>query len=178
MPGWVRKPGAALRATILPEIGLGTSRTESTLRFVDDLVDLGIGLAEYPNRVPCGLEIAFRGLLIRGRLIDVFLGAAARLQKPGGARQRPLLQFQHARGREQRRFSLQQVRTIDGEEDVAGLDVVTDVEIGLENLPRILRKYLDQQILVKVNGADRGFEKRKITRSHRAYLERTRLLFG
>ena len=51
LPGCVSNPGAALRATILPEIGLGTSSVESTLRCRQDLIDLGVGLAEDAHRI-------------------------------------------------------------------------------------------------------------------------------
>ena len=98
LPGWVRKPGGRTARHDPSGDRARDQQNGIDLALRDDLVDLGIGLAEDPNRVPCRLEIAFRGLLIRGRLIDVFLRAAAGLQKLGGARQRPLLQFQHARG--------------------------------------------------------------------------------
>ena len=98
------------------------------------------------------------------RLIDILLRAAAGLQEIERARQRPLLQFEHAGGGQQGRFRLKQIGAVDREQDVAGLDLVADVVERLEDLSRILREHLNQQILVEVDGADGGLQKREVAR--------------
>src|SRR6202000_181553 len=142
-----------------------------------DLFDLRIGLSENAHRILGGLEVAFGGLLIRGRLIDLSLSAAAGLQQIKGSRERSLLQFEDASGSKQRPFRLKQIRAIDREQDIAGVNFVSDVVECLEDLALILRKYLDEQILVEVDSADGGFQQREISRSHGSDLDRSRLLF-
>ena len=163
-PGWTSNPGAALRATIRPEIGLGTSKRGIDLAVGHDLLDLRVGLAEDAHRILGGLEVAFGGLLIGRRLIDVLLRAAACLEEVERAREHPLLQFENAGGGQQRRFRLKQIGAVDREQRVACLHFIADVVEGFENFALILREYLNEQILVEVDGADGCFQKREIAR--------------
>lgn len=71
---------------------------------------------------------------------------------------------------------LQQIGTVDREQDVAGLDIVPNVEVRLEDFSGILGEHLDQQIFVEADGADGGLQKREITRRNRTDLERGGLL--
>jgi hypothetical protein len=160
-----------------PEIGLGTSKVESTsLR--EDLVDLRVGLAEDPDRVLRRLEVAFRGLLVGGGLVDILLRAAARFQKLGSACERPGLQLQHAGACQKRGFRLQQIGAVDREQDIALPDLVPEVEEGLEYLAGILREHLHQHILVEIDGTDRGLQRFKVAQLHRSDLQRPGLFLG
>ena len=59
----------------------------------------------------------------------------------------------------------------------AGLDIITNVEVRLEDFPGILREYLDQQIFVEIDRANGGLQEREITQSDRTDLERGGLFF-
>jgi hypothetical protein len=92
------------------------------------------------------------------------------------AREHALLQFENAGGGEQRRFRLKQIGAVDREQRVARLHFVADVVEGFENFALILREYLNEQILVEVDGADGRFQKREVARDDGSGLQRTRLL--
>jgi len=142
------------------------------------LIDLSVGLSEDPDRVLGCFKIPLRGLLVGGRLIDILLRAASRFEKVAETGQRPSLQFEHAGGGEQVRFSLQQIRAIDRKQDVALLDLIPEIVKRSEDFARILGKYLDQHVLVEVDGADGALQHIKIAPFDRPDLERSGLLFG
>ena len=81
LPGCTNNPGAALREVIRPSIGLGTTSVGVGAAFGNDLVDLGIGLAEQTHRIAARAQIALGGLLVGGRLVDVALRDGQRFIK-------------------------------------------------------------------------------------------------
>src|SRR5262249_50760726 len=136
-----------------------------------DLFDLIVGPAKNPNSVLRGPEIALGGLLIRRCQIDVLLRGTASLHESGQPRQRPLLQLESARRRQQRRFRLQQVRAVDRKEDIALPDVIADIVEGLYDLALVLGEYLNLPVLVEVDSTDRGLEYQEIAHRDRLDLE-------
>ena len=159
--------------------GCGTISDGIDLAIGDDLVDLVVGLAEDAHRIPRGLAVAFRGLLVGGRLIDVFLRAAAGLQKLPDARQRCGFCSSSTPAAASSvdsacsRSGLSMVNS-----DVALLDVVADVEEGVDDLAGIWREHLDQHILVEVDRADRLLDDAEGARLGGQDLERVGLLVG
>ena len=115
MPGCTNSPGAALRAVIRPLIGLGTTSVGSATAIGDNAIDLGIGLAENPHRIARRAQIAFRGLLVGNRLVEIVLRYRKRLIELAKARQIAGGQLQNTRRRDQGRFGLQKVGAVDGE---------------------------------------------------------------
>src|SRR6516165_5961692 len=124
----------------------------------EDLLDLLVCLAENAHRIFARLEIAFRGLLVRRRLIDVLLRGATGLHERSDPRQRFPLQFQDAFGREQRRFGLQEIGAVDREKNVTPLDVVANVIKCLQDFSWILRENLNEHVLVEVDRSDSSLQ--------------------
>ena len=100
------------------------------------------------------LVVALGRLLIGRGLIDVLLRAAACLQQLLHARQCARLQLQHARGREQAGFRLQQIGAVDGEQRFALPDLVADVEERINDPAGIRREGLHQHVLIEVDRSD------------------------
>ena len=119
LPGCTNNPGAALRAVTRPVIGLGTTSVGSAARLA---MMRSMSASVLPNKrtlVAPRAQIAFRGLMIGCRLIDVALRHGERLVQFGEAREIARGQFQYTRGGNQGQFCLQQVGAIDGEEGLS-----------------------------------------------------------
>ena len=102
-------------------------------------------------------QIAFRGLMIGCRLIDVALRHGERLVQFGEAREIARGQFQYARGGDQGRFRLQQVGAIDGEEGLSFLHVVAERGKEPDDTALVGREHLHGHVLVEIDTADRLF---------------------
>lgn len=141
-------------------------------------VDLRLGLAEDPHRVAGGFIVAFCRLLIGSSLIDIFLGAAAGFQQLLDPCQRPRLQFEDARGREQRRFRLQQIGTVDRKQGISLVDLVADVEGRIDDPAGVGRERLHQHVLVEIDRSDRVLDDVERPQLGRLDLESCNLLLG
>lgn len=132
--------GPSAKASLLLMPAQATSDQDGIdLAVRQDTVDLRVRLAEDAHRVTRGLEITLGGLLIGGRLVHILLGSAAGLQKLFDARQRPGLKFEHAGTGEQRGLRGQQIGAVDGEQRLAFLDLIADVEERIDDPARIGR---------------------------------------
>ena len=141
----------------------------------NDGVDLGVGLAEHPHRVARRLQIAFGGLLVGGRLLDVVLRHRPRRVEIAQPRQIFAVQLQHARGRDQRRFRLQQIGAVDGEQRLALGDVVADLGKQRDDAALVRREHLDRHVLVEADAADGVFLDREFALLDRLDLDRGEL---
>jgi len=83
--------------------------------------------------------VAFRRLLIGSGLIDILLRASAGFQQLPYPSQRPRLQFEHAGRGEQRRFCLQQIGTVDGEQGISLADLVANIKARINDPARVGR---------------------------------------
>ncbi len=88
------------------------------------------------------------------RLLDIALRHRARREQIAQARQILAVQFLHARGRDQRRLGLQQIRAVDGEQRLPLLDVVADRGEQRNDPSLIGREDLDRQFFIEVDAAD------------------------
>ena len=142
----------------------------------DDVVDLGIGLAENAHRIARG-AIARPGRSA-GRRPPVRRPSA----KTARARKQHLQaveiavgQFEHAGRRNQGRGRLEEVRAVDGEQGLALLHLVADLGEQPDDPSLIRGEDLGQHFFVEVDAADRGLLDRKIALADRLDLDEFQL---
>ena len=155
LPGCTKRPGAALRAVIRPAIGRPDHERRVDAPLGDHAVHLGFGLAEDAHRVAGGAQGALGGLVVRCRLLELLLGNGPGVEEILQAREVLGGELENTRGGDERRARLEQVRTIDGEKQLAFLDLVPDLGEQPVDPARILSKYLGQQLFVEVDASDR-----------------------
>ena len=131
--------------------------------FSDDIVDIGIGLAEDAHRVARRSQIAFGRLLVGGGLLHVVLGNRPRRIEIAKTSQIACRQIQHAGRSDQGRFSLQQIGTVDGEKGLALFDVVAHFGEQRDDLALVRRKDLHRHVFIEIDAADRLFFHGKLT---------------
>ncbi len=121
----------------------------------DDAVDIGVGLAEEAHRITRRPQIAFGGLLIGCRLVEIALRYCQRPVQLAKPRQVAGGKFQHAGCGNQGGLGLQQVRAVDGEQGLAFFDVVPDRGVEGDDATLIGGEHLHRHVLVEVDTADR-----------------------
>jgi hypothetical protein len=99
----------------------------------------------------------------------------ARRKEIAQPRQIFAVQLQHTRGRDQRRFRLQQIGTVDGEQRLALGDVVADLGEQRDDAALIRREHLDRHVLVEADAADGVFLDREFTLLDRLDFDRGKL---
>ena len=127
------------------------------------MIDVGVDLAEYAYGVTCRRQITLCGLLIGSCLFQIMLRNSPRRVEILKPRQIFIVEIQHSRGSNQAQFSLQQIGTVDREQRLTFLDVVTDFGEQRDDASLIRREYLYRHVFIEVDAADRLLLSREIT---------------
>ena len=141
----------------------------------NNAIDLGVGLAEQAHRVARRPQRAFGGLLVRGRLLHVFLRYRACLVELAQPGKIPGRELQHPRGGDQGRLCLQEIGAVDREQRLPLLHVIADLAKETDDPALIGGKHLDRHFLIEIDAADRLLLDRKLPLAGRLDLDRSEL---
>ena len=171
MPGCTSKPGAALRAVIRPDMGLDTTRVGSTWR---SAIMRSISASVLPKMRTASRAarsapsaVCWSETACSRSFWEIARVSNSDLQ----ARQVAVGELQDACRRDQGRAGLQQVGAVDGEQELALLDLVADLGEQPDDPSLVGGEDLGQQLLVEIDAADRALLDGKVTLLDRCDLD-------